>query len=322
MGISSVTLILFLCALVIILALLSAYDAIRHPDRAEIRKKLSTFSYLEEENQAIDILRKRKLSGIAVLDNILMHVPGVRRLDALVLQSNSRFTVGFYMSLSLLFMLTTYLVGYIILRDEIIPIALALLAGVVPFLYLLNEKNKRMKKFQRQLPEALELIARALRAGHAFSSGMKLAADEFSDPIGPEFAKTIDEINFGANIPDALRNLTTRVDCPDLKFFVVSTILHRETGGNLAEIIESIARLIRERFKFYERVRVLTAEAKLSAIILAALPFLVIIGLFFSSPGYIDVLFSEPAGRVMAGIAAGMMAMGIAVMKRIASIEV
>ena len=128
---------------------------------------------------------------------------------------------------------------------------MAVVAASLPLFYVQDPKKKReWPDLKNSSPKDWDLIARALRAGHAFTSGMKLAADEFGDPLGPEFEETLDEINFGVSVPDALKNLARRVDCPDLKFFVVSVILQRETGGNLAEIIENLAHLIRERFKF------------------------------------------------------------------------
>ena len=179
-----------------------------------------------------------------------------------------------------------------------------------------------MEKFQKQLPEGLELIARSLRAGHAFTSGMKLAAGEFDDPLGPEFTETLDEINFGVSVSDALKNLARRVDCPDLKYFVVSVILQRETGGNLAEIIESIGYIIRERFKLKGKIRILAAEGKLSAIILVAIPFFIFFVLRLTSPKYINALLFEPAGRIMCAVALVMMVMGIFVMKKMIAIKV
>ena len=179
-----------------------------------------------------------------------------------------------------------------------------------------------MQKFLRQLPEALDLIARGLRAGHAFTTGLKLASESFDDPLGPEFDETLDEINFGVGVPDALKNLARRVDCPDLRFFVVSVIIQRETGGNLSEIIESIARIIRERFKFDDKLRVLSAEARFSAKVLVAFPFLILIALRFINPEYVNLLFEDPMGRMMLGIAATMMCFGIFVMTRMVKIRV
>jgi tight adherence protein B len=200
--------------------------------------------------------------------------------------------------------------------------ALAAALGTVPFLYLSKKKNRRMAKLLSQLPDTLELIARALRAGHSFSTGMKLAADEFDDPIGPEFSETLDEINYGISVADSLKNLASRLDCPDLKYFVVSVILQRETGGNLAEIMDSIAYLIRERFKFQGKVRALSAEGKLSALILCLLPFFVVIVLLFTSPEYISYLFTDAYGKIMAIVSVCLMVLGIYFMRRITDITV
>jgi tight adherence protein B len=132
----------------------------------------------------------------------------------------------------------------------------------------------------------------------------------------------LDEINFGVSVPDALRNLANRVDCPDAKYFVVSVILQRETGGNLAEIMDNIARVIRERFKLQGKIRVLSAEGKLSAAVLIAIPFLVILALRIINPGYMETLFTEPIGRVMAILAASLMAIGVLVIKKMIAIKV
>jgi tight adherence protein B len=151
---------------------------------------------------------------------------------------------------------------------------------------------------------------------------LKLAAEEFSDPIGAEFEETIDEINFGVAVGDALKNLSNRIDCPELKFFVVSVILQRETGGNLAEIIENLARLIRERFKFEGKVRVLSAEGRLSAVILVALPFVIAMLLRFLNPEYMQTLFSQQTGRTIAIAALVMMAMGVVIIRKMIKISV
>jgi tight adherence protein B len=179
-----------------------------------------------------------------------------------------------------------------------------------------------MAKFQSQLPEALDMIARSMRAGHAFTTGMRLAADEFDDPLGPEFHYTLDEVNFGVSVPDALTNLVDRVDCPDLGFFVVSVILQRETGGNLAEIMEKIAHLIRERFKLLDRIQTLSAEGKLSAVILSLIPIFVAGILYFMNREYISVLITDPIGKKMVVVVIILTLLGYYVMRRIIKIKV
>jgi len=298
-----------------------AYRTMRHPDRRKIRKRLRGLASGRYGN-GISILRSRSLSEIPLLHRILLRIPVLGRLDRLLEQADVRYPLGFFLLLTILLAFMGFIGGSLATRNYALSIMIAALLAGIPVLYVRSRKKRRMKKFQGQLPDALELIARALRAGHAFSSGMKLAADEFDDPLGPEFEQTLDEINFGISVPDALKNLSSRIDCPDLKYFVVSVILQRETGGNLAEIIESIAYLIRERFKLHGRVRVLAAEGKLSATILLILPFLIVVALRFINPELINTLFTDPIGRVVVAAGAFWMIIGVLVMKRMIDIRV
>ena len=314
--------VLFIVSVVVIEMSFYAYRMIRNPDHKKIRKRLRTFSSTAYKTDPTDIARKRVLSDVGFLNKILLNIPGIKSLDRLQQQANVQYPLGVFILLTGVLALVGYLGSSIIAKTLVISILVTVALGGLPFLYLRLKKKKRMDKFQRQLPDGLELIARALRAGHAFTSGMKLAADEFEDPLGPEFDATLDEINFGVSVPDALKNLANRVDCPDLKYFVVSVILQRETGGNLAEIIDSIAHLIRERFKFKGKIRTLSAESRLSAIILIVLPCLVAIAIRLINPGYIQVLYTEPAGKMMAAGAVSIMIMGIFVMRRMIQIKV
>jgi tight adherence protein B len=215
-----------------------------------------------------------------------------------------------------------FLIGTLVIKNQLAALGLIVMGGSFPFLYLTFLRRKRIEKFKRQLPEALDLMSRALKAGHAFTNGMRLAADEFDDPLGPEFAEALDEINFGISVPDALRNMTKRIACSEIKYFVVGVILQRETGGNLAELMGILSYLIREKFKFEGKVRTLSAEGRLSAIILIALPFFIAGWLQFSNPKYLATLFMDPIGKVMMIAAALMMIIGIFVMKQMVKIEV
>ena len=317
-----IAIIVFAVSIFITEMIFYAYRTILHPDRKKIRKRLKIFSSPKNKDGLPDILQKKLLSDVPVLNKIFLHIPGLQRLNRLLQQANAQYRLGVFILVIILLALTGFFAVFLITGNYVLSIIIAPALAGIPFLYLCLKKKKRMEKFQKQLPEALELIARSLKAGHSFPSGMKLAADEFDDPLGPEFDETLNEINFGVSVPDALKNLANRIDCPDLKFFVISVILQRETGGNLAEIIESLAYIIRERFKLYGKVKILAAEGKLSAIILVAIPFLLIIVLRFINPDYIDTLFSEPAGRIMAGVAAFMMALGILVMKKMVNIKI
>jgi tight adherence protein B len=283
---------------------------------------LRKFTYIEEGLDGSDILRKRVLSGIPFLNNLLLKTPGVQKLDNLIIKANSKYPMGFYILFAFLLTVLGYMAGIFLIKNELLALAFIPLFGSFPLLYLNFLKQKRTQRFQKQLPEALDLISRALKAGHAFTGGLKFAADEFDDPLGPEFAEALDEINFGVSVPVALKNLAKRVDCSEIKYFVVGVILQRETGGNLAELMETLARLIREKFVFEGKVRTLTAEGRLSAVILACLPFVIIVYLKIAQPDYMNLLFTDPIGKVMALVAGILMLIGFIAMKQLVKIEV
>lgn len=320
--------ILFLGVVIFVLSLLVielshyALRILQHPDRATVRKRL--YRSLEDETKPDrnEFIKKQVFSDIPFLNNLLVSIPGISHLQLTINQADMKYTLGFFILASLSMGLAGYLFCFVLLQTIWIPIPLALALASLPYLHLCWKKRQRMGKFEKQLPEALSLIARALRAGHAFTSGMKLVAEEFTDPIGPEFDETLDEINFGLSVDSALKNLTRRVNCPDMKFFVVSVILQRETGGNLAEIIESLAHLIRERFKFRGKVRVLSAEGKLSAVILLTLPFLLFVCLYFLNQEYMEILILDPVGRIVSAVSLTMMVIGVLLIKRIIKVEI
>ena len=322
MGNFIVAVIIFAVVVFVIEMLFYAYRTMRNPDSKKIRKRLKIFSYKESKNEIPDIQQKKLLSDVPLLNKILLRAPGRQYFNRLLRQANVQYPLGVFILLTVFLAITSCCVSYLITRNKVFAVITTLLLAGTPFFYLCLKKKKRVEKFQKQLPEGLELIARSLKAGHAFPSSMKMAADEFDDPLGPEFDATLNEINFGVNVSDALKNLTERINCPDLKFFVISVILQRETGGNLAEIIENLAYIIRERFKLYDKIKTLAAEGKVSAIILVVMPFLIMIYLRFVNPDYINILFSDPAGRIMAGIAAFLMVIGILVMKKMINIKV
>ncbi|MBE9569254.1 MAG: type II secretion system F family protein [Proteobacteria bacterium] len=179
-----------------------------------------------------------------------------------------------------------------------------------------------MQLFQKQFPDVLDLLSRSLRAGHSFPAGIRMVAEEFPDPIGTEFREVSAEIYYGLSLHDALKNLTKRVDCEDLGFFITSVIIQRETGGNLAEMMDSIAHIIRERFKLLGRVKALAAEGVLSAWILCLLPFCVGAFIYISNREYISLLFNDPLGQKMAIGAAIWLFLGILFMKKMVNIKV
>ncbi len=194
--------------------------------------------------------------------------------------------------------------------------------AVAPLAWVVRKRSKRLQKFAEQLPDALDLMARALRAGHAFPVALQMVGSEAMDPIASEFQVAFDEINYGVTVTDALTNLALRVPSMDLRYFVVSVLLQSETGGNLAELLASLAQLVRERFKLLGRVRVLSAEGRLSAYILVGLPFVTAAAIYMVNPGFLSVLWTDPLGLRLVGGALAMMLVGIFVMWRVVQIRV
>ncbi len=304
--------------------LLFGIRSFRRLRKRQVQNRLKKFSFSHYSVDAPDILRKRILSNVPILNKLFYNIPGIARLDRLIQQADSKYPVGVFILFSLFLFQIGYLAGSFFFSQKFYGAAflIALACGLIPFFLLLLKKKNRIKQFESQLPEALELIARSLRAGHAFTSGMRVVVDNFGDPLGPEFAQVLDEINFGVPVADALKNLAERVDCAELKFFVVSVILQRETGGNLAEIIDNIAYIIRERFKFNDKIRVLSAEGKLSALVLIILPFIVIFVVRLLNPEYMNTLFEDPIGRKLVVAAGVIMVMGIYIIRRMIDIKI
>jgi tight adherence protein B len=313
---------LFISAVLVIEGILFLVRPKWDPDMLSPEKRLEKFAATEARQGTVDIVKRRSLSDIPRLHEMLSKIPVAHRLDRLVVQANARWPLGVFVLLSVVLFLTCYLLLAIVTRGNFFPIVMGILIGMIPFFYLYVKKQQRMQKFERQLPDALDLMARSLRAGHAFSGGLAMVGQEFDDPIGVEFLRVMNEINYGASVDQALLNLTQRVAVPDLKFFTVSVIIQRESGGNLAEILESIARLIRERFKLQGKIRTLSAEGKLSAIILVGLPFVVVLALSVFNPSYLPVLLRDPAGKMLVIIALCMMGFGMYVIKRLINIRV
>jgi tight adherence protein B len=215
--------------------------------------------------------------------------------------------------------------GVLILPLAQVPLFLAplgiVLAGLPP-LFLHFKRKRRLAKFAKQLPEALELISRALRAGHSLASGFKLVADEMDDPIGKEFERCYEAQNLGIALEDAIDEMTERVPNLDLRFFATAIILQRQTGGDLAEILDKIGYLVRERFKIWGQIQALTGEGRLSGLVLLALPPCLFVVMWRLNPNYCMALFTDPMGHQMLAVAVVMQIIGAFVIKKIVNIKV
>jgi tight adherence protein B len=200
---------------------------------------------------------------------------------------------------------------------------LAAVAGaMMPWLWLRHRRSSRLKRFEEQFPEALDLLSRAIRAGHAFQTAMGMCADELPVPVGQEFKRSFDQQNFGLPLKDVLHEMTERVPILDVKFFVTAVLIQRETGGNLAEILDNLAHVVRERFKILRQVRVHTAHGRFTGYVLMALPAVLGIVLNFINPEHMNLLFREPMGQMMILGAIVMQTVGYVWIRKVIKIEV
>jgi tight adherence protein B len=321
--------VIFMVVLILVELGYFALRGFRSSEKRGVRSRLKALAVQAEKEGAVDILRKDRLSDIPWLHLLLKKFSAMGKMALLVEQAGVSRKPGFYILLSLTLVFIGFLAGapfhsayFPLLPSFMIIIPCALVPGTFPSLYLRYKRRKRLNKFQEQLPEALELLARSLKAGHAFSSGLRLVSEEMEEPIGFEFEKALNEINFGVSAQDALVNLTDRVPLDDLRFFVISVILQRETGGNLAEILENLARLIRERFKLNGHVRVLSSQARLSAYILVAVPVVLAFIIHLMNPKFYEALFENPVGKYILAVGVVWMIIGIFFMKRMVTIRV
>ena len=274
------------------------------------------------QQERLSILKKRMLDESKPFDRLLLRVPRVHRLDLVIQQSGLDWTLPKLIMLSTVFTAFAWLVLSFATLPQLAVLPLALFAGCAPIMYVLRCRGRRMRKLERQLPDICDMIARALRSGHSFTSTLGMVGDEFSEPMGGEFRVTFDEVNYGVSLHDALMNLATRVPVQDLRYFVIAVLIQRETGGNLAELLDSIAALIRERFKLFDKVRVLSAEGRLSAWILGLLPFGTAAVMALLNREFLSVLWEDPAGIRMVGTMLVSMLFGLFWIRRIVRIRV
>ena len=276
----------------------------------------------KEGTEALEILRQRKLSDLPWLNDILSTMSNLGGMEKMLQQANSQMPLGVFLLLSGVMGLGGMFVAAFMDYPLLVAGGIGLVCLMVPLLKIKMQRTARFKEFERQLPEALDLMARALRAGHAFSVGMKMVGDEFPDPIGPEFNRTVEEISFGIDTPEAMDNLNNRVVSTDLKFFITALVVQRETGGNLAEIIEAISRLIRQRFELLGRVKALSAEGRLSGIVLFVMPFVMGGVLWWMNEDYMRLLIEDDLGLMMLGATGLLMFFGAVIMKKMCDIKV
>ena len=297
------------------------WNAYKGPEKTRIAKRLQAIS-AGNRGEAATLAKKRLLAESPELQSLLLSIPRVKLLDRLLLQSGLNLNVASFLGITIVAAIAGVLVAIFFGVPLFMMVLFAAVVGILPLMYVLRAKAKRMIVIENQLPDALDLMGRAMRAGHAFPSALRMVGNEMPEPIASEFRMVFDEINYGISTQEALTNLSTRVPSTDLSYFVIAVLIQHETGGNLSELLGNISSIIRERLKLMMTVRVLSAEGRLSAWILTLLPFALALMLQVVNPNFLSVLWTDPVGVKMVAIALGMMVLGIFVMSRIIKIRV
>ncbi len=297
------------------------WNAYKGPEKTRIAKRLQAIS-AGNRGEAATLAKKRLLAESPELQSLLLSIPRVQLLDRLLLQSGLNLSVASFLGITIVAAIVGILIALYFGVPLLIMVLFAIAAGVLPWMFVLRAKAKRMTVIENQLPDALDLMGRAMRAGHAFPSALRMVGNEMPEPIASEFRMVFDEINYGITTQEALTNLSARVPSTDLSYFVIAVLIQHETGGNLSELLGNISSIIRERLKLMMTVRVLSAEGRLSAWILTLLPFGLGLILQIINPNFMSVLWKDPMGVKMVAIALGMMVVGIFVMSRIIKIRV
>ena len=269
----------------------------------------------------LSISKRRLLSQQPLLQQLLERLPPAGALDRLMLQAGSGQTVAQVLGWSLLALLAGLAAGALLGLALPLQLGLGALGAALPCWRLLRARQRRLARIEQQLPEALDLMGRSMRAGHAFPTALKMVGDELRAPLGSEMRIVFDEVNFGVAMGDALGNLASRVPSTDLRYFVVAVLIQRETGGNLAELLGRISAIIRDRLTLLGEIRTLSAEGRMSAWILSLMPFAVALMMQLSSPDFLRLLYTDPGGRKMLTMALVMMGLGILVIRKVTRIR-
>lgn len=312
---------LFLAVVLFLEGAYLAWNVHRGPEARRIRERLQAAT-LHWDGTGTKLLKQRLLSNSPSLERFLLRFSYVRALDRLLQQSGKSVMVAHFLAYTALAAVGGMASATLLEMPLIMTLLCAAVGSVLPFFFVLSVKRKRLKKIEHQLPEAIDFMARALKAGHAFSGALQMVSIDGPEPAATEFRMAFDEINYGVSVQDALMGLAARIPITDMRYFVIAVLIQRESGGNLAELLDKISGLIRARLTLLGRIRVLSAEGRLSAWILSSLPFATALMLHFVNPDFLEVLWTDSAGIMMVGIALGMMVLGIFIMSHIVRIRV
>jgi tight adherence protein B len=318
-----VAVLVFVAVLLLLEALYLIWKSYKGPEAKKLDKRLQALSASHDATAQAQLLKERMLSEVPALQRLLFSIPRAHSLDKFILQSGLNWTV----SKLLLSCAGFGVIGLVLMtglahQPILLSAAAAAALAALPLLYLQHKRSGRLDKLERQLPDALDLVTRALRSGHSFSSGLQMIGEEMAEPIANEFRIVSDEVNFGVSLQQALTNLSERVPLTDLRYFVVAVLVQRDSGGNLTEVLGNLSRLVRERLKLYGKVRVLSSEGRLSAWIVGSMPFALAGVMNLVNPSFMSPLWKDPIGIAIIKYMLILMAFGVLILRKIIKIRV
>jgi tight adherence protein B len=297
--------------------------ALRLPEtmaNRRMERRLSELSQRDEDQPQASFIRERKAGPLPALDKAFSGTES--SLARLIEQSGVAVAPSTIILASMMLALVFAIASLAVFKQPFVWPLAAVAGAMLPWGWLKYKRSARMRRFEEQFPEALDLLSRAIRAGHAFQTAMGMCADELPAPVGTEFRKSFDQQNFGLPLKDTLHEMTERMPLLDVKFFVTAVLIQRETGGNLAEILDNLAHVVRERFKILRQVRVHTAHGRFTGYVLLALPAALGVALSFINPEHMDLLFRERMGQMMIVGAIVMQTIGYFWIRKVIKIEV
>jgi len=253
---------------------------------------------------------------------IASRMPALQDAEMLLQQAQVSWSLPTLLLMSLGLAVAAGLATLVLLRSFIVALPLAMMGSAAPTLYVRYRRNRRLGQFEELLPESIDLVGRALRAGHPLYSGFKMAADDGAEPVAGEFRRVFEEQRFGLPLQDSLLGMADRIDLVDVRILVTAILIQREVGGNLAEILDNLSAVVRSRFTIRRQIKVYTAQGRLTGYLLALLPFMLFGILYTINPEYMSVLFTDPIGKILVGVALVMQYAGFFWIRKIVNIEI
>lgn len=321
MTLQIIVVLFFVAVIMALFALYAGYATFRSSPQYELKSRLRNLAVRREAGLSSE-LTIEILGEMNPLDKFLYQLPLVRRLDKLLDNAGVKMDMKIFLGIMFIGALAGLILGLALGRGIIFSILFVFIGGLAPLYYLRIKKGRRLDKFTEQFPAALDMIARSLRAGHAFSMAVQMIGNEMSDPVSTLFKTAYEEQTLGLSVPDALAQMMERMPSMDLRLFVTAVNIHREVGGNLAETLEKLGETIRERIRIRRQVKVYTAQGRLTGYILAALPIAMACFIYILMPDYMKELIEVKQGRIAIAVAVSAQIIGFFIIRRLINIKI